>query len=213
MDGLFFLIGIVIAVIAIIIIVFQIKKAIRRGVQRFRSSAVGQVVSAINEVNRSGGSGNSFAIGRGQALVEEEGPRSLSGCDTLLLPKITKDFPDFDPTQAENIIRDTVVKHLQGKANVKIYNIVIARYEAAGVQKTIIYQAAASYSKSGTTVQKRYDVHYAYRVKNQNGESVAANCPNCGGVLVVGETECSFCGSRVYNALDQAWSVEQILES
>lgn len=220
MDGLFFLIGIIIAIIAIVIVVIKIRNAIRKSVRAFKTSAVGQVVSAINSNSYASGTGgnSSFAMGVANSLnantfAEEESPRSLSGCDALLMPQILKDFPDFDAIQAENIIKDAIVKHLSGKSNVKIYNIVISKYNRAGMQKTIIYQASASYKKSGNTVQKRYDIQYAYRIQSKNGESIAANCPNCGGVLTIGETECSFCGSRVVNAMDQAWSVEQITES
>ena len=33
-------------------------------------------------------------------------PKSLSGCDSLVMPKILKDFPDFDPSLAKTYVKE-----------------------------------------------------------------------------------------------------------
>lgn len=141
-------------------------------------------------------------------------PRSLSGCDSILLPQILADFPDFDPTLAKTYARDALRKHLSDKAEVKIHNVVFARYHRAATQKTIVMQAAAQYRESGRLQQKRYELNYAYVLQGQGGDATAAaNCPNCGGAIGFGQKECPYCGSRLAIILEGAWDFTEIRES
>ena len=141
-------------------------------------------------------------------------PRSLSGCDSILLPRILEDFPDFDPTLAKTYARDALRKHLAGKEEVRVHNVVFARYLRAVSQKTIVMQAAAQYREGGRLQQKRYDLHYAYLLQGKGGdETVAANCPNCGGAIGFGMKECPYCGSRLAVLLEGAWDFTEIQES
>lgn len=144
--------------------------------------------------------------------IQDHSPRSLNGCDHLLLPKILKDFPDFDVNLAKTYARDALREKLAGQDALTIYNVVISKYLPSAVQKTIVFQAAASYREEGELRQMRYDLHYTYLVQG-SGESIAANCPNCGGALGYGVTVCPYCGSRVTNPLANAWHFTQILES
>lgn len=144
-------------------------------------------------------------------IEAEETPRSLNGCDSLLLPQILADFPDFDITVVKTYARDKLTEQYGGKPEFKIYNVVISRYLRAAVQKTIVLQAALSYRENGSTCQKRYEMNYTYIVSGAT-EAVAANCPNCGGVLSYGQTHCPYCGARVTNALKQAWRFTEIRE-
>lgn len=142
----------------------------------------------------------------------QETPRSLSGCDSLLMPQILADFPDFDITLAKTYVRDYLKENLGSHEEFTIYNVAIAKYLSSGVQRTIVFQAAVSWKEEGTRTQKRYDLHYTHLLSS-TAMSVAANCPNCGGILGYGETECSFCNSRVANVLGNSWEFTELRES
>ena len=144
----------------------------------------------------------------------ETAPRSLSGCDSILLPQILRDFPDFDVTLAKNYGKDALREHLAGKEGLRIHNIVLFRYLRSLSQKTILMQAAAEYLENGRRVQKRYDLSYSYVLQGQGGApEAAASCPHCGGVIGFGQTECPYCGSRLAVAMLGAWKFTQIQES
>lgn len=144
--------------------------------------------------------------------ISDQSPRSLNGCDRLLLPQILKDFPDFDTNMAKSYARNMLKEkfgHLQGFT---IHNVVISQYLPSGAQKTIVFQAAAAYRSGSTRIQKRYDLHYTYLLSGSS-ETVAANCPNCGGALGYGVTVCPFCDSRVVSPLGNSWKFTQIEET
>lgn len=142
----------------------------------------------------------------------EATPRSLNGCDSLLLPQILKDFPDFDIHLAKNYAKDHIKQALGSHDTFTVHNVVIARYLPSSVQKTIVFQAAVSFSENRKTQQKRYDLHYTYMLAG-NAPHVAANCPNCGGTISFGATDCPYCGSRVVNVLGNCWKFTQLSES
>ena len=144
--------------------------------------------------------------------IAEASPRSLNGCDSLLLPQILKDFPDFDIHLAKNYLRQTLTERFGHKPGFRLHNTAIARYLPSGAQKTIVFQAALSWQENGKTQQKRYDIHYTYLLTGSD-ETVAANCPNCGGALGYGETDCPYCGSRISSILGNTWQFTQFLES
>ncbi len=144
--------------------------------------------------------------------VEDQSPRSLNGCDALLLPRILKDFPDFDVELAKTYVRDALRKKYGAHEGFTIYNVVIAKYLPSAAQKTIVFQAAASYREQGELRQKRYDLHYTYLLSG-SGETVAANCPNCGAALGYGVTVCPYCESRVASVLANTWEFTEIRES
>lgn len=144
----------------------------------------------------------------------ENTPRSLSGCDPILLPQILRDFPDFDVNLAKNYGKDALRSYLSQKEGLKIHNIVLTRYLRTLSQKTVLMQAAAEYLENGRKVQKRYDLSYAYVLQGQGGTpEAAASCPHCGGVIGFGQTECPYCGSRLAVAMLGAWEFTQIQES
>lgn len=139
-------------------------------------------------------------------------PRSLNGCDSLLLPQILKDFPDFDVTLAKTYVRNKLREQFGHQQGFKIHNVVIARYLRAASQRTIVFQAAACHRENSKTVQTRYDLHYTHLLSSAS-DSVAANCPNCGGALGYGVTACPYCGSRVANVLGNTWTFTEVSET
>lgn len=142
----------------------------------------------------------------------EESPRSLSGCDTLLMPQILQDFPDFDANHAKILVKDYLAAQLSGKPGLLIHNVVIARYLPSSAQKTILFQAAVSWMENGRRVQKRFELHYTYLLTGSDGV-IAANCPNCGGALGYGVTVCPYCDSRVASVMGNVWQFTHLEET
>ncbi len=143
---------------------------------------------------------------------QEAPPRSLNGCDRIVIPQILEDFPDFDPTLVKTYAREYLKKQLSSLQDLQIHNVVFARYLPSASQKTIVFQAAVSHRENGKTVQRRFDLHYTYLIATGD-ESVAANCPNCGGNLGYGDTVCPYCGSRVVNVMGNTWEFTELQES
>ena len=143
--------------------------------------------------------------------IEDNSPRSLNGCDALLLPQILADFPDFDISLAKTYARNYLKDQLRDKQSMTIYNVVIARYLRSATQRTIVFQAALSYYEGSEKQQKRYELDYAHMLSTVS-DSVAANCPNCGGALGYGVTTCPYCGSRVANVLGNTWQFTELRE-
>ena len=139
-------------------------------------------------------------------------PRSLNGCDSLLMPQILKDFPDFDGPLAKTYVRDLLQERFGHQRNFTIHNVVIAKYLRSRAQKTIVFQAATCHQENGKPVQKRYDLHYTHLLAS-GAESVAANCPNCGGAIGYGVINCPYCGSRVANVLGNTWKFTEVTET
>ena len=141
----------------------------------------------------------------------QDRPRSLSGCDSILLPDIIKDFPDFDSTLAKSSLRDNLKEHIVSEKPPVIHNVVIYRYLRSQSQRTIVFQAAAACWRNGEKQQKRFKVHYS-NIVTGDGTAVAANCPNCGAALGYGQTVCSYCNSRVVNVLGNTWKFTRLTE-
>lgn len=142
----------------------------------------------------------------------DDHPRSLSAMDNLLLPKILRDFPDFDIHLAKSYLRNFIKKKLRTKQDLTIHRVAISQYLISESQRIIIFQAAVSFQENGKKLQNRYDVHYAH-ILSSSEASVAANCPNCGGALGYGVTDCPYCGSRVANVLGNTWKFIEMNES
>lgn len=152
-----------------------------------------------------------------EALREMDGeaahtPRSLNGCDRLLMPQILQDFPDFDKTLAITCIREHLQRQFGGNEGFTIHRVVIAQYLPSAAQKTIVFQAAAAWREGERTLQKRFDIHYTFLLEGAS-DAVAANCPNCGGALGYGITVCPYCGARVVNVLGNTWRVTRTQET
>ena len=142
-----------------------------------------------------------------------ETPRSLNGCDALLMPQILKDFPDFDASLAKTYVRDVLRERFGHQESFTIHNVVIAKYLRSSAQRTIVFQAATCHRENNQTVQKRYDLHYTHLLSSVSDSAVAANCPNCGGAIGYGVSACPYCGSRVANVLGNVWKFTEVLET
>lgn len=147
-------------------------------------------------------------------LLEQTTPKSLSGCDSLLLPQIRKDFPDFNADLAKTYAKQALAKHLKGKNELKIHNIVFYRYNRYNNEKVIIMQAAVQFRENGKLCQKRYNLNYTYMLGvGEDYTRDAANCPNCGAPASrTGVQVCEYCGSRISDVLANTWEFTEIYE-
>ncbi len=186
---------IAIVIVAIIVITLKIRRLCRK-----------------NESARIlAGFAKGIASGELDFEVPEE-PRSLNRCDSLVIPQIKRDFPDFAPERAKNIFRGYVKKHYADADGFTIYTVGMSQYLRAGLQKTIVMQAACSYAKAGKKVQIRVEADYIYSVHTDD-ETIASNCPNCGGAIRFGEVNCPYCGSHVSNVMNNTWLFKNIRET
>ena len=186
------------AFLASVIVVMVIVRKIKRKIRSFSKQLFGttDLVGALKEVD----------------TTAMNTPRSLNGCDSLLLPKILRDFPDFDVNLAKTYVRNELNRRFGNKQNFRIHNVVISKYLSTGFQKCIVFQAATCHRENQRTVQKRYDLHYTYILPTED-TSVAANCPNCGGTLEFGQTTCPFCDSLVANVMGNTWEFTEVRET
>lgn len=189
-----FLGGFLAVALAITLLVLYIRKKIRHFSRQVFGTT--DMLGALKEIDTS----------------SMETPRSLNGCDSLLLPKILKDFPDFDVDLAKTYVRDELKRRFGHLSNFRIHNVVIARYLRSTAQKCIVFQAATCNKENGRTIQRRYDLHYTFILPDHSG-SVAANCPNCSAALGFGDTTCSYCGSRIANVLGNTWEFTDVRET
>lgn len=142
----------------------------------------------------------------------EDSPKSVRGMDSILIPRILKDFPDFDVNMAKTYGRNYLKEKLRNKKELKIHRLVFSDYLTSSVQKTVVMQAALCYKEGEKLVQTRYDLHYAYKLGDEH-TSVAANCPNCGAAMGYGQTVCAYCGARVVNVLKNSWEFTRMVQT
>lgn len=147
-------------------------------------------------------------------LDAQQTPKSLSGMDSIILPRIKKDFPDFNVDVAKSDVRRELKNYLRNKQSVKIHNVVIRDYKKHKFESVIIMQASAEYIEGSRKLQKRYNFNYVYALAGSLSETnIAAVCPNCGGpVSNTSLAECEYCGSRLVNLIEQSWKVKDISE-
>lgn len=93
----------------------------------------------------------SFLTAAGEDELCEQKPKSLSGFDKLLLPKILRDFPDFNLSKVKGEIADYIKKNLSDKDGLLIHNIVINKYNVTGIEREIVFQAAVQHLVDGKT--------------------------------------------------------------
>ena len=144
---------------------------------------------------------------------EPEKPRSLSSLESVVLPKILKDFPDFNPKVfAERVRRDARTYYesgVQGKqlytddatencredfadrlpddvaGGINVRRVTIAAYDNATRKKIMTCQAAVGYNdKTETPRERRLILKYiAGYADDPESPVMGFNCPNCGAPL------------------------------
>ncbi len=151
----------------------------------------------------------------GQGLSEEEEPpRSLNGCESIHLPRILEDFPDFNITLAYTLAEEELRKRLSAFPELMIHRVVLSDYKRASYEKTVILQAALQYREDGRLRQKRYLLHYSCLLGDESGaRQIAANCPNCGApVSDPSARTCEYCDSLLVHVMKNNWVFTEVKE-
>ena len=140
-------------------------------------------------------------------------PRSLSSLESVALPQILKDFPDFNARVfAQRVRRDAKTYYesgMEGKVlfgkdatdtfretfadrlpenvggGIDVHRVSLSGYDSTGRRKLLTCQAAAGFSDTtGAPQQRRLVLTYvAGYADDPESEIVGFNCPNCGGPL------------------------------
>ena len=140
-------------------------------------------------------------------------PRSLSSLESVAMPKILKDFPDFNARIfAQRVRRDAETYYKSGAwgkmlfgndateafkesfqdrmpqnvgTGITVHRVTIAGYDGSGRRKLLTCQAAAGFLDTSETQQeRRLSLCYvAGYADDPESEVVGFNCPNCGAPL------------------------------
>jgi len=140
-------------------------------------------------------------------------PRSLSSMESVAMPQILKDFPDFNPKVfAQRVRRDAKTYYESGKEGkvlfekdatdtfretfedrlpknvggaIDVHRVSLSRYDSARRRKFLTCQAAVGFQDSnGVQQERRLSLTYvAGYADDPASEIVGFNCPNCGAPL------------------------------
>ena len=140
-------------------------------------------------------------------------PRSLSSLESVMMPKILRDFPDFNARVfSQRVRRDAETYYESGrqgkvlfkndatalflesfedrlpenvKEQIKVHRASIAAYDGSGRRKILTCQAAVGYLDTNDAQQERRLVlqYIAGYADDPDSEVVGFNCPNCGAPL------------------------------
>ncbi len=153
--------------------------------QKFKRSEIGQLAGELIK---------DFKSGEGVVTEEEiaRTPKSVSAMDSVYLPNIMKDFPEFNWAEWRAGVRNAVMRYMQAldegdasilgeypglrkKAEVEIaatasreyknrwvYKTAIRRYDKTKGLCTIHTETSASYDAGGKTQQTVFDVDLVY---------------------------------------------------
>lgn len=147
--------------------------------------------------------------------AEETSPRSLSSMESVLLPQVLRDFPEYNSSLiAERVRRDAKTYYESGiakqvlyteevsnsfkqsfaaslpsgvKKDVRIHRVALHAYDTRGRDRILTYQAAAQYIDTADAVrQKRLVLKYLAAFTNDPETEIKTfNCPNCGAPLPI----------------------------
>ena len=185
----------IVIIVAAVIFIGVIVRAVKRQTARARSF-VRQLLNAA-----------------GTEQMVEQKPKSLNGADSIFLPRILKDFPEFNLSDVKRTVSEYIKNQLSDRGRVTVHSIVITNYTSAGISREIVFQAAVEIEKQGHKEQRRFCVVYDFSPESRGDGTLAANCPNCGAPLssTAGEV-CAYCGSRVSNVLSNKWKIVDMYE-
>ena len=187
--------------------------------QSFKRSSIGMLTDAL-----------ACELKNGNATVTEEEiaatPRSLSGMDSLLLPKIARDFPEFSWNEWRVRIEDAVRAESEGKSadgTAKLYKTVIARYHKNEGTCSILAETNASYlpvDESGNAMPLRKqsvfetELIYVQDADKVQGKAFGVNCVNCGApVKMLGQKSCPYCGTGLEPINLRVWTIASVRET
>ena len=186
----FFIGGAVVAALAIALLVFRV----RRGMKKYLGTADLKKILGSQE-------------------LEDTEPRSISGGDSIYLPLILRDFPDFNLDRAKDLVREELKGQFGSRPDFRIHRVALSDYHKTPNERVIVFQASLQYREEGTLLQKKYSVQYAWLMKETGGAELAVNCPNCGAPITdIRRSVCPYCGSQVFNITGNSWKFISLAE-
>ena len=142
--------------------------------------------------------------------ADEERPKSLPNMESMILPQILKDFPDFDLAMTKNQVGDHLKSVYSARPGFMIHDIRLTEYRRRSVKKVVVFQAAVCW-RGQKLMQKKLEVALEFQcIRGKSNPAI--NCPNCGATLGFGDLECKYCGTRINDRRDQEWSFTSIRE-
>ena len=155
-------------------------------------------------------------LGKGSLSGSESAqPRSLSSLESLLLPQVLRDFPEYNSAlAAERVKRDAAAYYRSGitgspaftdgvtkpfrtsfaaalptgvKGGIIVHRVALHAYEAVSLDRMLTYQAAVQYTDTDDAVRQRRLVlkYVASFTDDPANEMKSYNCPNCGAPIPV----------------------------
>ena len=226
---MYFLIGVGILIVFVLIMFFYIKYRIRRTLDSV--GFAGKNLKDIIEEAR---------------LEDQEVPKSLASMDSIYLRQIVKDFPDIHinelKSDAEKVLLDSykaiekkdssllkgqiksfvdkIIQDYHGKESsydhFKIHNTVVSNYKKERGIATITFSSAFEYYLNGVKTQDRAKLEYiyVYDLKDVPTEEkvLGIHCPNCGSPITsLGNKSCSYCGSQVKEIISRVFVCNNIV--
>ena len=141
---------------------------------------------------------------------DETHPKSLVNMEDSLMPRILRDFPEFDLAMAKNQVKDHLLDLYKYQRDFQVHNIVLSEYRCRKTQKGIVFQAAVSYRRQKLLQRRMEIVMHFQEVKGKKNPAI--NCPNCGATLGFHDLECKYCGTRINDRRDQEWAFASVRE-
>lgn len=171
---------------------------ILRATRGLRSSLT-KITSALNDVVA--------------ADSEPPKPRSLSSLESVAMPKILRDFPDFNAKVfSQRVRRDAKTYYESGREHrvlfrndavahfletfedrlpehvgdgISVHRVTISGYDGSSRRKLLNCQAAVGYNDTDGNLQQRRLVltYIAGYADDPDSEVIGFNCPNCGAPL------------------------------
>jgi len=173
------------------------------------------VTAVINNIIRTGKNASNFIKNResfDDVTEDDLRPKSLSGGDSLYLPMIRRDFPDFDISHAKNVVSSRVRDELTSFDDVVIHKTVISGYKSSPLEYVVEFQTAAQYTEERRSVQKRFGCSYTFSVAGGNALASAV-CPSCGAPIKKHNAgTCEYCECRLVNIFDSVWEITEFCE-
>lgn len=146
----------------------------------------------------------------------EPTPKSVSGATELYLKQISRDFPDFCPSEAKNEISQYIEQYAakQGGTNIRINRISISGYRKYDTYATIQYQCSTGFNRpEGNRYETRYILDYTLKIKDNGSASAVMKCPNCGAALQHTDIlQCPYCDIKIIRDTILSWDVTSIKE-
>lgn len=229
---MYFLIGVFIFIIFLVIAYFYLKRRVNRIIGKLGFSGVN--IKEIVEEAR---------------LHDQDVPKSLSSMDSIYLQQIEKDFPDLNVNElkrdVERIILDVykgieekdssefegkIKSFVDSKINdygnkrisfddIRIHNTVISSYKKDRGIATLYFGSSFQYyfreNGSSTKIQDRVKVEYIYvydtKEVSPDKKVLGIRCPNCGSPITsLGEKSCSYCGGSVVEIVKKVFVCNDI---